>query len=61
MTAKKVADLLQSRKLEMKTISEKFDQSGNGENMIGEDDGEVIDGAKRSAFLRGKPSDLLYW
>ena len=60
MTAARVADLLQSRKLEMKTISENFHLSGNGEDMLGQD-GEVMDGGKRSGFLRGKPSDLLYW
>lgn len=57
MTPARVADILQSRKLEMKDISDRFQRSGNGENMMGEDGG-VVDGAKWSSFLRGKPSDL---
>jgi hypothetical protein len=63
MTRAKVAEVLQSRKLEIKKISENFNLSGNGENMLGfsEDGEELMDGGKRAAFLRGKPSDLLYW
>jgi hypothetical protein len=64
MTAAKVAEILQTRKLEIRKISNDFSLSGNGEDMLGfaeEDGDDIMDGGKRSAFLRGKPSDLLYW
>ena len=63
LTIEKLADQMLKQKGMLFQVRKDFAQSGNGENQRGEEDEmhEFKDGGKRSAFLRGKPSDLLYW
>ena len=63
LTIEKLADQMLKQKGMLFHVRKDFCQSGNGENQLGEEDEthELKDGGKRSAFLRGKPSDILYW